>query len=281
MVEFRVKIGTAATDELEWRLDGVQMAVATGLTITDSLITGVSFTTNITGTSGIVYDDIAINDDQGASQNSWPGEGKVVLLLPISDNSRGSWVAGSNTTTATTSLFAAIDNTPPVGTATSNAVTACISNAISGATNPNGDFNMTTYSTAGLVAGDTVSCVQQIIVHGEDAATGTKTGTFAIVSNPSSGTADTIKGPTSSNFGPDAGGAVSAYPTNWIVQRGTVVYSPSVTLGTSPVGRISKSDTGTRAADCCFMGIYVDYVPGVPNTPYRSWVPTLGPILAQ
>src|SRR5205823_5625838 len=52
-------------------------------------------------------DDIAINDSTGANQNSFPGAGSVVLLVPVSDNARGAnWVAGAG---GTTSLFDAVN----------------------------------------------------------------------------------------------------------------------------------------------------------------------------
>jgi hypothetical protein len=278
-----MKVGVGATDEAELLLDGVQVAASTTQNVTDSAPASVIL--NNGGGSTIYYDDVALNDDQGASQNTWPGDAKVVLLLPTSDNSAGSWRAGSAANAAANgALFNGIDNTPPVGTATPMAVTAGISNAISGATNPNGDFNMTKYGAAGVMPWDRVNCVQQIIVHGEDVATSTKTGTFKIVSNPDSGSADTVSDSGTNVFGPAGSGAVGTYPSNWIAQRGTIVYAPSVDVNAAPVARITKTDTGTRAADLCFMGIYVDYTPGPPGL-QASRSPlgpsAVGPILAQ
>src|SRR6266576_2199201 len=34
-------------------------------------------------------DDVALNDTTGANQNTWPGEGKVVLLVPTADSAKG------------------------------------------------------------------------------------------------------------------------------------------------------------------------------------------------
>ncbi len=206
-------------------------------------------------------DDIAINDNTGSAQNSWPGDSKIVLSLPISDKARGSWVSGSGSGTGTTNLWDAINNTPPVGVVSPDGVTACISNTISGATAPNGDFNMATYASLGIQPWDTINCITMVIVHGEDAATGAKTGTFNILSNPTQSGTDTVGLLNVAGFGPGVSGAVGTYPTGWAVERGTVQYNPVVDVNTSPVCRITKTDTGTRYADCCFMGLYIDYTP--------------------
>lgn len=266
-VELSVTIGTGSVDACELQVDGVSVASGSSLSLTDTVIQSmqVGWCVAGMGTSKVCYaDDVAVNNSTGASQNTWPGPGKVVLLLPTSDNSAGSWRAGSAANAAANgALFEAINNTPPVGTATPLAVTAGISNAISGATNPNGDFNMATYASQGIGASDVINAVTLIVVHGEDVSTGAKTGTFTIVSNPTQSGTDTIGDNNSGQFGPSAGGAVATYASGWIGERGSPQYPSSVTVGTSPVARITKVDTGTRAADCCFMGLYVDYTPAV------------------
>lgn len=267
-LELRVNGAVSGADTAEFRMDGVSIAT----TSADDMFTGAPTQAAVgcagalggTDTGFVVYaDDVAFNDDQGSAQNTWPGEGRVVLLLPTSDNSAGSWRAGSaGSASANGALFNGIDNTPPVGTASALAVTAGISNAISGATNPNGDFNMTAYSVAAPAA-TSVKLVQPIVVHGEDISTGTKTGTFNIVSNPNTATTNVAQG-GSNQFGPAAGGAVGTYLTNWVIQLGPITYDPSVTLATAPVMRITKTDTGTRAADVCFMGILAEVAEDFP-----------------
>lgn len=267
-VELAATFQTGTIDYCELLVNGVSVASTTTADLFDSAPAAVG----ITGSAGhFWHDDIALNDSTGASQNSWPGDGKVVLLVPTSDNSAGSWKAGSAASAVSNgALFNAVDNAPPVGTASPNAATAAISNTVSGATTPNYDANMTTYTAAGIASGDTVNLVQQIIAHGEDIATGTKTGTFAMVSNPA------IAASASVNFGADAG-AAGTYPTTWTVTQGAVSYAPSVTVGTAPVARITKTDTGTRAADCCFMGLLVDYTPAPPVIPDLVMAPHRAP----
>jgi hypothetical protein len=266
---------------IEGRVDQVTFASTSGLTAAGPTVVAIwlGFSSS-TGTAATInVDDVAVNDSTGSNQTSWPGSGKILLLLPTSDNSAGSWKAGSAASASSNgALFDGINNTPPIGTATPLAVTAGISNNVSGATNPNGDFNMTTYTAAGIGAADTINAITMIIVHGEDISTGAKTGSFTILSNPAQSGTDTIGSGNTSQFGPSAGGAVGTYPTNWAAQQGTVQYPGSVTVGTAPVCRITKVDTGTRAADCCFMGLYVDYTPAVVQIPYVNPMP---PLIAQ
>lgn len=265
-VEIKCVYSSTQITAAELQLDGVSVATASSLTISSSNQWYVGWIDDGMGNSIVCYaDDIAVNDDGGSAQNSWPGAGNVVLLLPISDNSAGSWKAGSGASASSNgALYDAINNTPPTGIASPDGVTNCISNAVSGATNPNGDFNMTSYTTAGIGASDTINCLTMVITHGEDGSTGVKTGTFTVLSNPAQGGTDTVGWGNSSQFGSTTSGAVGTYPTTtWITIRGTTIYAPSVTLGTSPVCRITKTDTGTRAADVCFMGLWVDYTPGV------------------
>lgn len=198
-------------------------------------------------------------DDYVVDNAAFPGPGAVRLLLPISDNARAAlWVAGSNATTATTDLWEGVNNTPPVGTATSNAVTAAISHeGGADAATDDYDANMTSYTSAGIPAGSTINAIQAVIVHGEDIATGAKELTFSIKSNPAQGAFQT-------NF--NAGiGAVGTYPTNWNITRGTMLSAPTVVLGTSPVMAVRRPETASRRADVCFMGMYVDYTAGGPQ----------------
>ena len=51
-------------------------------------------------TSNLFFDDIAINDDSGTFQNSFPGPGKIFLLKPSGDNSI-TWTKGGSSPAAT------------------------------------------------------------------------------------------------------------------------------------------------------------------------------------
>lgn len=258
-VSFNCVTGTGNDDSAELLVDGTSVASGSGFNANATL--GTPFLIEIgwqniggLGANKVMYvDDFAFNDDQGSSQNTWPGEGKVVSLIPISDNQRGSWTGGAG---GTTNLYDAINNFPPTGTATETNLTQ-IESADSSGDNATDEYrgNLTAYSTAGVGASDTVTLLQAFVCHGEDVATGTKTGSFGGESNPS-WTYDTF------TFG-DNVGALGTYPTNWAWSRGAIQYGPSVTVGSSPVVAIRKTDTGTRVASVCSLFMNVEYVPAV------------------
>lgn len=195
------------------------------------------------------FDDAARNDSTGAANNSWCGDGAVILMEPVSDNARGNWTAGAG---GTTNLFDGVNNTPPVGVADASATNGSQIKIKSTTLPSNCDLNLNSYTTEGVTG--TVNAITLWVNHGEDPATGTKAGTAAIVSNPASGT-------VSFNFGNDVG-AQSTYFGLW-AWNSLLVDAPSVTLGTAPVIRVTctSGSTGTRAASCDFLGAYVEYTP--------------------
>ena len=246
---------SAGTQAAELQLDGVSVASSSTLTIATSRnLSDLSIGWQTAPGASLVghADDFALNDGLGASQNSWPGQGKIVLLKPISDNAVGTgWVDGDGAGT----LFGSVDNTPPVGAATPADGTQ-IKNLTS-TTTANYDANMTTYSGGGLGPTDTISLVQAVINHAEAIATGTKAGAVLIVSNPAQAVEDTF------NYGDD-GGAMGAFAANWSTQWGSAQYVPAVNIGTAPVMRVGKRTATTREVDVDFMGIYVEYISGPP-----------------
>lgn len=255
---YRVEVQcTAAAVELQ--IDGVS-EVATS-TASPSLfsIFGAFDTTAATYTA--YFDDI-VRDTA-----AFPGAGAVVLLRPTSLSAAGSWVEGDGA--GTTGMAAAVATQPPPGVASASETAATNIESPANSATDNCDMNMTTYSSAGIVTGDTIQAVYGFVRHGEDIATGTKAGAVQIVSNPA--------GPTETVFtyGDDAG-AHGAEVNNWRTSLTNSVLSPSVTLGTAPVLRVGKRTSTNRVVCVDFMGIYVDYTPAaVSRVPYVNQMPAL------
>ena len=65
---------------------------SSNLTANPDRFIGGFFATDTTG--DIVYDDIAINDDSGSYQNSWPGEGRCTYLRPDGNDGTPQWARG-------------------------------------------------------------------------------------------------------------------------------------------------------------------------------------------
>jgi hypothetical protein len=180
---YRVEVGVMIVGSgsgncyAELKIDGNTVASSTTLSLGTVALGSVQmgWVTAAAASHQIWLDDCALNDDQaGAGQTSWPGEGKVWLLLPTADNARGANWYDDNA--ATTNLYAALDNTPPVGVThapTTMAATAQIYNATASTTDPASkyDATMQTYTAAGIPASDTIDVVVACISSGTNGTT--------------------------------------------------------------------------------------------------------------
>lgn len=253
---------SAGTSVPALQINGVTEVTAT---VTQGVLL-FGFNDTVASAADAYFDDVIV-DDAGFLASS-----KVSLLVPISDNARASlWTGGAG---GTTSLFDAVNNTPPVGTATETNTTQIEHAGGAAGTTDAYDANMTTYATAGIAAADTVLAIEYFIAHGEDVGTGTKLLNFSLVSNPTQATG-------LANFAAGADvGALGTYATNWTVTRNSIIANPSVTVGTSPVMRVLRPETASRVASVCAMGMYVAWTPAVVITqiPYRNPMP---PLIAQ
>ena len=214
-----------------------------------------------TGASGghlMWFDDWAINDDQGTSQNGRIGnQGKIVLLKPISDNARTGFTDGAG---GTTSLFSALDNAPPVGVVLASAVAASQIKDATSNTTDNYVANLAAYSTAvasgggGIAAADQITLVQGVVQHGNSSAS-SRTNGLTVVANPAIAEATGTTGTT----------AAGAMPTGWTTLKSAVTYAPSVTKGTSPTVKFRKGTASTDSSMADFLGLYVEYIPVLPQ----------------
>lgn len=219
------------------------------------------------GQAGVttLLDDIAINDNVGAtSQATYPGVGGVLLAKPVSDSAVGNWEAPQTTGSDTTNIYDAVDNIPPAGVAHSDVDAnnlKYIFNANS--TVPSSyDANVQSYTAAGLPTGGRVKAVLATGRYSTDSLTGTNDGQIEGVSNPAIAA-------TTISF-EEAGAVAGADATQgWLTRSGTVSADPSVTAGTQPVVRVTKSTSSTRANMVDLLGLTFDY-----DVPIR---PTLTP----
>lgn len=279
---------TALTDTTRWYQIGVPLGAVTSGTLLQ--IDGVTETTGTKAAQAVAaywfgdgegfntetytayFDDVAIDG------SAFPNAGSVVLLSPTSDNgsSAASWTKpGGSTTNRNTS----VDNVPPVGVADSTNV-AQAENQIRNATaNASYVANMTTYTAAGIGASDTVNAIRSFVSVGAPVSTGAKTGSQQITANPAAGAA-TAFAANSGQFW--TGSAASTFPSGWKWERGPVSSAPSVTLGNAPTLSLNiTGGTASRIADCCFMGIYVDYTPAAVAAAAVPYTRPYPPLLAQ
>lgn len=255
---YRKASATQANRAWELRVDGATVSSGTAQTGDSGAPTAVLVGTTSNVTADLYFDDLAVNDDQGSFQNSWPGAGYVLCLLPTADNSRGSWTGGGG---GTTNLWDALNNTPPVGAASPGTNTSQISaNAVA----TTGLFDTQTYIAAGATSGDTAIGCTVVACTGEQIATGTKSGhadTVNTVNNSPTATTGTL------NFGLDVG-AEGAWPQVWRWWASPfTAYASQPTLSSGARLGITTT-TNARVADVCFLGLIVEMQPA-PQSPAK------------
>jgi hypothetical protein len=110
---YLVEVGVDASTNpgtVTLRLDGVQ--VASGANSAQSPWARVVVGPVASATCDLLWDDLAVNDSTGSAQTSWPGEGKIVHLLPNGAGDANGW---SNTANGagSTSNYQLVDEVPP------------------------------------------------------------------------------------------------------------------------------------------------------------------------
>lgn len=261
---YKIDAATDATSYLRIAVDG-EVFTTSSIASTMPPLWGANDTVAATYTA--YFDDIVID----STYSTYPiPDSEVVPLPPVSDSQAGVWLGGGG---GTTNLYLGVANYPPVGSVTpSNTNTIHTSSASGNTTAAEYRANLKTYSDAGINSWDTVVAVTVVLAHGEEVATGTKTGSFGFFSNPAS-----ASGGAQATFTYAADlGAAGTYPTNWAQICLTFIESPSLTLGSNPVVAFRKTDAGTRFADICMVLGYAEVQRGVaPLPPYVSPYPQL------
>lgn len=266
-IGLRQTVGTSV-DAIQ--VDGVTVLNCT--TVTMSITTQIGFGDTEASAVDAYFDDI-IADDTGFIQPS-----KVALLVPTADSAVGTgWTLGTGTAISGNSGSTAVKNKPPLGVAdlAVGSDPKQIRNASANA-NTNYDATMTTYAAAGIAAADAILAIRPIVATAAPVVTSAKQGTVGVVSNPAIANVALGAAGTAGAFWQGAAGG--AYPTGWKHSSGTLTLSPSVTVGTAPVMRVTQVTSSTQIAVVCFMGMYVAWTPA-PKVAYNSQPMTQ--ILAQ
>lgn len=232
---YRVEL-SADTSTNTWsftaRLDGTQFAsasVSAGLTADTDLIDigviGFSDLPNLTAAAvnaDIYVDDIAVNDNTGSAQTSFPGEGSIVHARPTA--------AGDNA--ADSGTFADVDDVTP-----DDATTLIhLDNTTSIA-----DYNMTDSSTLGIDSYDTITLVQVGVRLREEVST---TTSYQLRIKSASG------GTTSTSTASDAGN--TTFRTN---PSGTTALVHRLVSYTDPTTGSAWTPTGTNSIDNMQVGV--------------------------
>jgi hypothetical protein len=259
LIEMSAKITSTTSDVGQLRVNGTDLGTITadaGWNTIPSI--GVAYHGSVS--TNVTYDDLAINDSTGTTQNSWPDQDKLLLLKPVADNAKGTgWTTDS---AGTINFFTATASVNGIADTTANDGTHQIRNATSNA-NSAYDAQVTDYIAAGITAADTIRAVQAVVCTGAPIVTGAKLGTVGVVSNPAGTMGNLGTQDTASAFW---GGTTVAVNDGWKWSYGPYQAAPTVTLATKPVVRINQVTASTRIAMVDFLGLYVDYTPPAGTT---------------
>jgi len=194
-------------------------------------------------------DDLVGNDSTDGLNDSWPGEDKVILMMPKSDEQIGSWKAGAG---GSTNLWDAVSNVPPLGIAAETDLSQIENFDVSG-DNSTDEYrgNCGSYLAAGIGASDIITSVSTFANHAEKSAAGSVAGSFGAQSNPS-------EIYSVFNYGGNVG-AAGTWPANWRWKLSNALDLPSVVLQLPLIVAIRKTDATTTVGFCDFLGAYVAY----------------------
>jgi hypothetical protein len=253
-VEAKFTMSTVAPGSGEFYLDGALVASVSGAFSQPAFLpAAVRFGDPAARNGGmtLLLDDLAINDASDVSQNTYPGDGKVINLLPVSDSAIGGWTAGAG---ATTNLWNALDNVPPAGLALGSATDTSQVKSATNSASDNLDVTLQSYASAGLTSGDTIAAVQPI---SQAARTAVSTDTaIALVSNPI----------IAEKVTPISGSGGTS-PAGWNPLLGNVMGMPAVTRSVGPVLRVGKRTATTSVLHCDYAALIVDYIPSAAPLP--------------
>ena len=122
-IEMAYDSTTLASTTCSARIDGVEFASGT-IDITNAPNRLTIATTSSDATLDYIVDDLAINDSAGSFENTWPGEGEVIVLRPNGNGASSQFVGSDGNSTDN---YLLVDETPPdsadyVGSGTLNEV---------------------------------------------------------------------------------------------------------------------------------------------------------------
>lgn len=243
----------------ELQIDGV--VAATSSTLTSTNMTGGASTINLgvnlegetCTTLNINFDDVALNDNTGSFQNTYPGAGQIVHLKPNATGDNNTFTVAVGGTAGAANNFTRVNEVPPDDATSYNG--AVLSGNID-------DFNID--DTPGSVGpNDTINVVAvgvryRAVVAAAEAAfkTRVKKAAAGTVSSSAAITPNSTTWKTNAN----------AVPTNYgltLYQDPDGINWTKATLDTSQVG-YTISTTNTNAADISNVWILVDSTPAPP-----------------
>ena len=202
-------------------------------------------------TCDIIYDDWACNDNSGSFQNSWPGEGEVIILRPNAAGDNNAWTRGGTDSGANWSQTEEV---------TPNDVTDYVE---SNTAEQIDDYNVGA-TPASMASGDTISAVQVGARLAVSSAVGADPDVVLRIKASASGTVEesaAIDVNTTSYFTNDPNIAnMLPVLTLYDLPGASTTAWTKADLDTMQIG-IRESVTDTHLARLSAIWVYIDHKP--------------------
>lgn len=240
-VELKVDCTTIASTVVTAKLNGTTFVNEQTANLTTGMARIILGGDVTDATLDLYWDDIAINDDSGSAQNTYPGDGKVIRLKPNAAGDANTFSTQAGGTAGSSNNFTRVNEILPDSATSRNG-----SNTL----NEEDMFNV---ESASLSAADTINCVILECFRRNPTADATTTAKMQI-KKTSGGTitqSDDII-PNSNSW------AFSRYVT-YLDPDGSA-WTPTGTIESMQIGYI-LTVTGTNRIDFSTMSAIVDYTP--------------------
>lgn len=115
--------GGAGATLIDARIDGTQFAASTTSTVTSSIFhmyLGGNLNSEAQTTGDWFFDDVAINDNTGSFQTSYPGSGKIIHLRPSAAGDANTFATQTGGTAGSGNNFTRVNETTPDDATTLN-----------------------------------------------------------------------------------------------------------------------------------------------------------------
>jgi hypothetical protein len=243
----------SANSYVEAKIDGVSIgstSSATGLGGVTKFGLGVALTAGETASANIFFDDVAINDATGGSQNTFAGSGKVIRLKPNATGDANTFSTQTGGTAGGANNFTRVNEVTPNDATSFNGSTTL---------NEHDLFNV---DASAIGATDTVNVVQVNGRFRDSTADATQTIKFEI----EKAAAGTIL----------QSSAIIPNTTTWVTNSVNAPHNPVLTTYTNPDGaawtqttldsmqigyKLTVDGSGTRRIDVTSVYATVDYTP--------------------
>lgn len=240
---------TNATGTLDARIDGVSFASGNNSSRGSwARILWGAITPN--STCDIFFDDVAINDDQGSAQTSFPGDEKLLCLRPNASGDSNQWLVTGGTA-GTTNNYTLVDEVTP-NDATDYIQSTTLNdtdfyNVEASGINSYDTVNVVTVS--GRMTNDIADATSAVKLRIEKTGSGTVTEGSAIIPNSTTWMTD--------------GATATFLPTLVTYTDPDAAAWTSTTLDSMQIGAKLTADTANKILVSALWA-YVGYTPGTP-----------------